>query len=452
MSDFENQIKKEFLSETKEQELFQGVSEIVTSSLESVSQPQTATKPKDDSIRVSLSRIEKLLNNIGELSILQAVVNQQSLERGTVVRPLMREAISAMSKIIRETQGISMGLRMHPVKQTFQKMQRIVRDTSSMLGKDVELHLSGEDTEVDKTVLESLSDPLVHIIRNAVDHGLECPSARLSAGKTEKGHIFLSAFHRAGYVVIEIRDDGQGLNAEGLVAKAKSKNFIPADAVLSPDQVYQLIFTPGLSTKECITEVSGRGVGMDVVRTNVAALQGKIEIETELGKGTCFRILLPLTLAIIDSIVVRCGDERYVIPLSQVSEFFCPTESEVNFACGRSEFLTLRNEPLGTFRLSSLIKQKSTVKKDAWTQTALIVNNGISPKFAVMVDKVIAQQQVVIKALGNELKHKPGLLGSAILGDGKPAFILDLLQLSEPYRSNERKRNESETTTKMEVA
>lgn len=393
----------------------------------------TAAKSKDENIRVSLARIEKLLNNVGELSILQAVMVEQSLERGTQIPMLMRETLSAMSKIIKETQSISMGLRMLPIKQTFQKMERIVRDTSKALNKEVQLTLIGEETEIDKTVLEQIADPLVHIIRNAVDHGLETTEERMVCGKPTTGEVTLAAFHSAGHMVIEIRDDGKGLDAQKLITKAKSKNLIAEDAQLTDQQAYDLIFAPGFSTKETVTDVSGRGVGMDVVRTNIAALQGSVAIETSLGKGTCFRIYLPLTLAIIDSVVVRIARERYVIPLSQVSEFFRPQETEMTYVYGRSELLTLREETLPAFRLAGLIKRDQEIKP-AWQLTSLIVRNN-SKACAVFVDQIISQQQVVIKPLGSEVKNKPGFMGSAILGDGKPALILDLFELTKTLTS-----------------
>lgn len=406
---------------------------------------------KEENIRVSLMRIEKLLNNVGELSILQAVMTQQSLEKGTQISSLMRDTLSSMSKIIKETQTITMGLRMLPVKQTFQKMHRIVRDTSKSLGKEVELHISGEDTEIDKTVLEQLADPLLHIIRNAVDHGLEETEERELRGKSRAGRISLSASHQAGQILIEVRDDGRGLDADKLVAKAKAKGLIPADASLSHDQAHQLIFLPGFSTKEVVTDVSGRGVGMDVVKTNIAALQGHIEIISELGQGTSFRIFLPLTLAIIDSIVVRVENERFVIPLAQILEFFRPSKDDLNFVYGRSELVKLREETLSVFRLGSLIGRKSDEVTEACASTALIMSDG-NYKFAVMVDQILTQQQVVIKSLGEEVRGRTGLMGSAILGDGKPALILDLIEITKSVRQSEQKKTQNNDKRKLEAA
>ena len=396
--------------------------------------PTAATAPKaDENIRVSLGRIEQLLNNVGELSILQAVMVQQSAERGTMISPLMRETLSAMSKIVRDTQSLSMGLRMMPIRQTFQKMQRIVRDTSKALGKDVELILSGEDTEIDKTVLEKLGDPLVHIIRNAVDHGVEDTATRLSVGKSGVGTVHLSASHRAGHVVIEVREDGRGLDPAKLIERAKARGVIAANAELTPEQAYQLVFAPGFSTKDVVTDVSGRGVGMDVVKTNVTALQGRIEIETVLGQGTTFRIILPLTLAIIDSIVVDVKGHRYVVPLNQVSEFYKPREVDVTRAYGRDPILNVRGETMALFGLSQVMGQRGEPGEVDFGATALIVRES-DRTFAVTVDRVIAQQQVVIKPLGPELKNRAGLMGSAILGDGRPALILDLIELNSKLR------------------
>jgi two-component system chemotaxis sensor kinase CheA len=401
--------------------------------------PSPPAKSKEENIRVSLARIESLLNNVGELSILQAVMVQQGLGAGASLPQLMRTTMSAMSKIIKETQNISMGLRMLPIKQVFHKMERIVRDTSNALEKDVRIHLSGEETEVDKTILEQLSDPLVHMVRNSVDHGIEDTAGRAQAGKPTTGNVYLSAFHRASQIVIEVRDDGKGLDAEKLVQRAKEKGLIPQDANLTAEEAHQLIFAPGFSTKEAVTDISGRGVGMDVVKTNIAALQGQLSIETTKGQGTCIRILLPLTLAIIDSVIISVGKDRYVVPLSQVSEFFRPKEANINNACERSEILTIRNETLPAFRLANLIDRPENRQTVSWDLTAIVVRDSSSKKsFALLVDRIVAQQQVVIKPLGKEVKGRVGIMGSAILGDGKPALILDLVELVKSVVGNEK--------------
>ncbi|MDX9730227.1 MAG: chemotaxis protein CheA [Bdellovibrionales bacterium] len=401
------------------------------------------SRGKDENIRVSLSRIEKLLNNVGELSILQAVMLQQSYNPDVVMPALMRDTLNSMSKIIKETQSVSMSLRMLPIKQTFQKMERIVRDTSRALGKDVVLHLSGEDTEIDKTVLEQIADPLVHIIRNAVDHGLENTEERKSLGKSAEGHVHLSASHRAGHVVIEVRDDGKGLRPEKLVAKARERGLLREDETLPDDQALQLIFAPGFSTKENVTDVSGRGVGMDVVKTNISALQGHIEIDTKPDQGTTFKIYLPLTLAIVDCVVIRSGAERYVVPLAQISEFYRPRAEDLTAVHDGSEILTIREAPMTVVRLSQLIGYPKT-KQSSSDLIALVVTDTTNRSVAVLVDQILSQQQIVIKPLGRETKGRTGIMGSAILGDGRPSLILDLFELTKTNNKNISNRKLSE--------
>ncbi|MCM2282605.1 MAG: chemotaxis protein CheA, partial [Bdellovibrionaceae bacterium] len=389
----------------------------------------TGNTPADESIRVSLKRLEKLLNYVGEMVILQTVLKEQS---GASATTSLRKTVEQMGKVTKEIQDLSMSLRMVPLKQTFQKMQRIVRDTSASLGKKVQLNIQGEETELDKTVLENLSDPLVHLIRNAVDHGIETTEARRAAGKSDVGQISLSAFHQSGNLVIEVRDDGGGINADRLREKAIEKGVLKPGQILSDRETYQLIFHSGFSTKAVVSDVSGRGVGMDVVKTNIERLQGEIQIETELGKGTCFRVSLPLTLAIIDGMIIRCANERYVIPLSHVHESLRPQDSDVHAVSGLGEVLCLRGDNIPLMRLSSLFQPQSirSVVKDS----TVIVCRFDSGAFAVMVDDIIGQQQVVIKQLGAEHRQLRGFSGSAILGDGRPALILELSELVKRYR------------------
>lgn len=397
-----------------------------------------AKKPAaEENIRVSLEKIDQLLNNVGELSILQTVMDQQ---RRHAPSPLMQKTIGQMSKIIKEVQTISMSLRMLPLKQTFQKMQRIVRDTSSQLGKEVEFACAGEETELDKTVIEQLGDPLVHMIRNAVDHGLESGDDREAAGKPRAGHVTLSASHRGGRIVIEIRDDGRGLDATKLVAKAKEKGILPPGAALSPEDAYKLIFAPGFSTKETVTDVSGRGVGMDVVNTNIAQLQGVVEIETELGKGTCFRISLPITLAIVDGMVVACGENRYVVPIAQVHETLQPRAQDLGTIMGQGEVLLLRGQSLPLYRLERLMRIPGQ-PREAKNSIALICSDKSLQPFAVLVDAIQNQQQVVIKSLGEEITGLPGISGAAILGDGRVSLIVDLFEFTAPMRRRQKTLN-----------
>ena len=385
----------------------------------------------DENIRVSLRRLDKLINFVGELVILQAVLKEQIQVSGSM---FIRKTTHQLGKVTKEIQDISMGLRMIPLNQTFHKMQRIVRDTSTALGKKVHLTLLGEETEVDKTVLENLSDPLVHLIRNAVDHGIESAEERIRNGKNEAGTIVLSAFQQSGFLVIEISDDGGGMDLNRLKAKAIEKGIVKPNAQLTEKETYALIFASGFSTKTVVTDVSGRGVGMDVVKTNIEALQGEIQLETKLGQGTRFRIQLPLTLAIIDGMVVRCQDQRFVIPLSYVHESTQPSETDIHQATGIGELFSLRGEHLPVYRLEHLLNLRNVQSKPI-SQTIAIVVRSRQTSFVVLADEIIGLYQVVIKKLGQEHHNLHGFSGSAILGDGKPALILELVDLVLRYQT-----------------
>lgn len=388
--------------------------------------PATVNKgnSEDDSIRVSLSRVEMLNNVVGELVIIQTVLNQH---RDEVENPLMLKSLSQLAKLSKEIQNISMSLRMVPLKQTLQKMQRIVRDTSKALNKKVALELVGEETEIDKTVLEHLADPLVHIVRNAVDHGLESTEGRLACGKDSEGVVTIKAYHEGTNLVIEISDDGKGINPKIIREKAIEKGVISANATMSDDEIVNLIFHPGFSTKSEVSEISGRGVGMDVVKTNIEKLSGEVKVITELGKGSIFKVVLPLTLAIIEAMVTQIGDERYIIPLGQVYESLSPTKDIVHHVNGVGDCLKIRGEVMPLFKISKAL-QRNVVEKPLHEQIAIIVNTN-ERSFAVLVDDILHQQQVVIKKLGEEIKNQKGFMGSSILGDGRPAFILDLVEL-----------------------
>ncbi len=379
---------------------------------------------EDDSIRVSLSRVELLNNVVGELVIIQTMLNQH---RDEVQNPTMLKSLSHLAKLSKEIQNISMSLRMVPLKQTLQKMQRIIRDTSKALNKKVTLELVGEDTEIDKTVLEHLADPLVHIVRNAVDHGLETTEGRLAAGKTEEGIVTIKAYHEGNSMVIEINDDGKGINPKIIREKAIEKGVISANATMSDDDIINLIFHPGFSTKAEVSEISGRGVGMDVVKTNIEKLSGEVKVISEIGKGSTFKVVLPLTLAIIEGMVTQIGDEKYIIPLGQVYESLSPTKDIVHHVNGVGDCLKIRGEVLPLFKISKAL-QRSMTEKPLHEQIAIIVNSE-ERNFAVLVDDILHQQQVVIKKLGDEIKNQKGFMGSTILGDGRPAFILDLMEL-----------------------
>ncbi len=392
----------------------------------------------EESIRVNLSRLETLLNFVGEMVILQSVLTEQAQSSASA---LLKKTVHQLGKVTKEVQDISMGLRMVPIKPTFQKMQRIVRDTAQVLNKKVTLELHGDDTEVDKTVLEHLGDPLVHMVRNSVDHGIETPEKRLAAGKPEMGTVHLKAGHQGGKLILEISDDGAGIDPDVLTQKAIEKGILAKGTKLSREAALHLIFHPGFSTKAVVTEVSGRGVGMDVVKTNIEGLQGQIELESELGKGTRLRIILPLTLAIIDGMVVSAENQRFVLPLSHVHESVIPTKKDIHESAGLGEVLLLRGETLPLFRMSTLVSKKPK-PKPPWEMTAIVIRTTAKP-FAILVDDIIGQQQIVIKKLGQELSQLKEFIGSAILGDGKPALIVELSECvnrigvsAQPSRKN----------------
>ncbi len=380
---------------------------------------------EDESIRVSLSRVEKLNNVVGELVILQTVLDQGRFSAAQ--DQLMNKSISQLGKLSKEIQEISMSLRMVPVKSTLQKMNRIVRDTSKTLDKKVKLKLSGEETEIDKTVLEHLADPLVHIVRNAVDHGLESTEERIASGKSEFGNVGISAYHEGNNLVIEITDDGKGIPANVIRKKALEKGLIRENQQISDEDMIQYIFHPGFSTKEEVTEVSGRGVGMDVVKTNIEKLSGEVRVKTELGKGSVFKVVLPLTMAIIEGMVIRAGGDKFILPLSQVHESLKPTKEMVSKVTGWGECLNLRGQILPLFNIGNTLSVKMD-EGSSLDKIAIIIQAAEHP-FAVLVDDILHQQQVVIKNLGNEIKNNKGFMGSSILGDGKPSFILDLNEL-----------------------
>jgi two-component system chemotaxis sensor kinase CheA len=386
--------------------------------------PQAAKPAMDESIRVSIGRLERLINAVGEVVILNAVLQQQSAESGS---DLLRRTGRQMGKSIREIQDISMTLRMLPLKSVFQKMQRIVRDTSGILKKEIEFVTQGEDTEVDKTVYERLSDPLVHLIRNSVDHGIEDAGLRETRGKSRKGRIHLTANQLGGKLVVEVKDDGGGLDPEKLASIAKSKGLIPQNALLSKEQAQALIFAAGFSTKKEVTDVSGRGVGMDVVRTNIQELGGEIQIISDVGVGTTFRIILPLSLAIIEGMVVASGSQRFIVALSQVHETVRWDAGRIKSAPGIGDVLLLRNENIPLYGLSKIMGHNGNPGND---QSILIVRPDSGP-FGIVVDEILTRAQVVVKNLNTELRIVKGATGTTILGDGKPAFIIDLVEITK---------------------
>ncbi len=375
----------------------------------------------EESIRVALPKVESLIDFVGELVILQSVIREQVIGKSEE-SSLLRKTISQMGKVGKEIQDIALGMRMIPVKSSFLKMQRIVRDVSRELNKEIEFTLKGEETELDKTVLERITDPMVHLVRNSVDHGIESAEMRLAAGKNPTGHVELRAYHSAGKLVIEVSDDGGGLDAEKLKRKAFEKGILKPGTVLTEKEAFNLVFAPGFSTKEKVTDISGRGVGMDVVNTNILEMGGEVQIESVLHKGTTFRMVLPLTLAIVDAMVITYSDEKFVLPMNHVHETLRPTTQMLQQTVGLGDVLMLRNENIPIFRLGDFFSIKNS---NAMTDMiALVVKSGPLP-FAIVVDDILGQYQVVIKRLGKELAGMKGVSGTTILGDGRPALIIE---------------------------
>ena len=377
------------------------------------------------SIRVDTAKIDTLINMVGELVITQSMLSLVGEQFEMNKLDQLKNGLSQLDRHTRELQESVMNIRMLPISFVFSRFPRLVHDLSSKLDKKIELVMVGEHTEVDKTVVELLSDPLVHLVRNSLDHGIEMPADRVAAGKPETGTITLEAYHRGGNIVIEVKDDGKGLNKDVLRTKAIEKGLIDEDANLSDKQTYELIFMAGFSTAEKLTDVSGRGVGMDVVRRNIQSLGGNIEIISELGKGSTIAIHLPLTLAIMDGQSIAVGDERFIIPLGSIIESINIKESMINRVAGRGETFRLRDEYLPIIRMHEIFDVK-TAQATKLTEGLVVVVDGQGMRCGLFIDDLLGQQQVVIKSLEANYRKVEGVSGATILGDGSVALILDI--------------------------
>jgi len=383
-------------------------------------------------VKVDTHKLDSLIEIVGELVIAQSMVVQDAGVRDLVSQELTRN-LAQLRRTTNDLQRTAMSLRMVPIRNTFQKMTRLVRDLAAKQQKQVRLVMNGEDTELDRTIVGELSDPLIHMIRNSVDHGIERPDARIARGKPAEGIVELSAFHQGGSIVIQIRDDGDGLNKERILAKAIENGLVKPDAALSDSEIFGLIFAAGFSTAEAITDISGRGVGMDVVRRNIENLRGKIEITSTPGEGTTFTISLPLTLAIIDGLIVGVGPERYIIPTLSVRESFRPTPEMLSTVYGRGEMVNVRGRLTPLLRLHRHFNIEARVANP--TEGILVVVESGADRRCVMVDDLLGKQEVVIKSLGEQFKRNGALAGGAILGDGRVGLILNvdaLVKLEEP--------------------
>ncbi len=392
---------------------------------------QHAMAKADQSVKVSTQRMDALVNLVGELVIAQLMVIQDPVVTKLGDQRVQRN-LAHLGKIVRDLQETSMSLRMVTLKSTFQKMARLVRDVAAKAGKRIQLEVEGEDVELDRNVVEEIGDPLVHMIRNACDHGIETSADRLAVGKSEVGTLRLRAFHSGGSIVIEVEDDGRGLSRERILRKCLEKGLIDASRntdEISDLEVFNYIFLPGFSTAEKITDISGRGVGMDVVRRNIEALRGSVEIRSTLGKGSVFSMRLPLTMAIIDGMVVRVGNQRYIVPTLNIERSFRPTSEQLTKVLGKGEVAKVRDALLPIYRLQRVF-HLTEGERELEHGLLLVLENG-KRRACVFVDEILGQQQVVIKTLGDTQPHIRGVSGGAILGDGRVALIVDVGGLLE---------------------
>jgi two-component system chemotaxis sensor kinase CheA len=376
-------------------------------------------------IRVDLDRVDRLINVVGELVIQQAMLSQRVTESGVGRSSGVAAGLEDLELLTREIQDSVMAIRAQPVKSVFQRMPRLVREVAEMTGKRVRLVTAGEDTEVDKTVVERLAEPITHMIRNAIDHGLETPEARVAAGKPEEGTVRLAALHRSGRIVIEISDDGKGINRERVRSIAVSKGLIPEDAVLTDDEVDNLIFLPGFSTADAVSDISGRGVGMDVVKRSIQSLGGRISIASVPGKGSTFTLSLPLTLAVLDGMVVTAAEQTLVAPLPAIVESLTPRAEDVQYVGGHDPVIMFRETfvPLIDVALSLGYRTEPMVASEG---VAVIVETEGGTRAALLFDAIQGQRQVVIKSLETNYQQIEGVAAATILGNGRVALILDI--------------------------
>jgi two-component system, chemotaxis family, sensor kinase CheA len=376
------------------------------------------------SIRVSTEKVDELMNTVGELVITQSMLTQLGTRLTGPLSDQLRAGLAQLERNVRELQESVMRVRMLPISFVFSRFPRMVRDLSQRLGKQVELKLTGDQTELDKTVLEKIGDPLVHLVRNSIDHGIELPQARVAAGKPSAGVISLEAYHKGGNIVVEVCDDGGGLQRERILAKARERNLVGATEVLTDEQICHLIFMPGFSTADQATDISGRGVGMDVVRRNIKELGGSIEVSSTDGRGSRFVITLPLTLAIVDGQSVSVGSETYIVPLITIIESLQLKPGGVNRIAGYQEVFWFRDGYVPVVRLHEVFGVKSRASE--LHEGLIMVVEGDGRRVGLFVDDLLGQQQVVIKSLETNFRRVDGVSGATILGDGAVALILDV--------------------------
>ncbi|SFG72992.1 chemotaxis protein CheA [Neptunomonas qingdaonensis] len=393
------------------------------------------------SIRVGIDKIDGLINRVGELVITQSMLGQVGSELADLEHPAVDRLNDGLLQLERNTRDLQeevMRIRMLPISFVFNRFPRLVHDVSSQLGKEVELKLSGEQTELDKTVMEKIGDPLLHLVRNALDHGLETPQERVAAGKSECGTLDLNAYHQGGFIIIQIKDDGRGLDTQRIREKALENGLISSDQVLSEADIHDLIFLPGFSTAVEVNGLSGRGVGMDVVRRNIESLGGHVSVTSEAGIGSSFTVTLPLTLAILDGQLIKLQQEAYIIPLVSIVESIWVSAEALNAVAGQGRLFLFRDEYVPVIHLSSLFGFEEYSKD--FSSSLMVIVEGGGKKAGLIVDELQGQQQVVIKSLETNYKRVDGFFGATILGNGQVALILDVASLIKMGLDNANKK------------
>lgn len=413
--------------------------------------PAASDKPAvaaETSIRVGVEKVDQLINLVGELVITQAMLAQTASSFDPVLNERLFAGLSQLTRNARDLQEAAMSIRMMPMDYVFNRFPRLVRDLAHKLGKQVELSTFGKSTELDKGLIERIIDPLTHLVRNSLDHGIESPEARVAAGKDPVGQLLLSAAHQGGNIVIEVSDDGQGLNRDKILKKARERGLAVSDG-MTDDEINQLIFAPGFSTADQVTDVSGRGVGMDVVKQNIQSMGGYVEIQSQKGKGTTIRIVLPLTLAILDGMSVKTGDEVFILPLSCVAESLQPRPEDIKAVPGGGRLLKVRNEYLTLVPLYERFRITPSIPNPS--EGIVVILDSEGKKIALQIDELVGQQQVVVKNLETNYRKVPGISGATILGDGSVALIVDVSALMRETRSHSENAVRAVTAEKQEM-
>ncbi|WP_110665496.1 chemotaxis protein CheA [Salinicola halophilus] len=410
---------------------------------------KSAKGSESSTIRVPVDKVDQIINLVGELIITQSMLEQTANDMDIVSHGPLVNGMNLLQRNARDLQESVMSIRMMPMDYVFSRFPRLVRDLADKLGKDVELITEGKSTELDKSLIERIVDPLTHLVRNSLDHGLESPEKRQAAGKSTTGRLTLSAQHQGGNILIEVIDDGAGLSRERILAKARS-NGLPVSDTMSDDDVWQLIFAPGFSTADQVSDVSGRGVGMDVVKRNIQEMGGHVEILSRTGHGTTTRIVLPLTLAILDGMSIRCGKETFLLPLNAVLESLQPVAEDIYSMAGNDQLLKVRDEYLPIITLHQALDVVGA--KTQVTEAIAVIVQGEGRRYALMVDDLIGQQQVVVKNLETNYRKVPGISAATILGDGSVALILDIADLHRLDRRKAQQRQENQRQLSPEVS